>query len=386
MTSITQRKHIVIVTTSFPESSDGSEAAGSFVRDFAQALSGRVEITVVCPGSKQEKYDPGPHLHVVRFSVKKQPLSTLRIVNPLDWIAILNTLKEGNRALEQVVLESPIDHIFALWALPSGYWARTAFLKHGIHYSIWALGSDIWSLSKIPVLKTILRTVLIDAHNLFADGFVLAGDVEKICQRPCQFLTSSRLLTVSNKNNPATSAPYKLAFIGRWHKNKGPDLLLDGLEMLTDEDWSKISAFRFAGGGALEELIRGRVEVLKGQQRPIELSGYLNKREAVELISWADYLLIPSRIESIPVVFSDAMQCRTPIICTPVGDLPELVSQYVCGAVAKNVSPEAISEAIRHCVNGNATDYHGRFSEVQKIFSLQNNAEKFLESTTQATR
>ncbi len=46
----------------------------------------------------------------------------------------------------------------------------------------------------------------------------------------------------------ALRAPYRLAFLGRWHPNKGTDLLLDALHQLRDEDWHRIEAVRIAGG------------------------------------------------------------------------------------------------------------------------------------------
>ena len=41
---------LLIVSTSYPESADGSEAAGSFVADFATAAARHVPVCVVAPG------------------------------------------------------------------------------------------------------------------------------------------------------------------------------------------------------------------------------------------------------------------------------------------------------------------------------------------------
>ena len=62
-------------------------------------------------------------------------------------------------------------------------------------------------------------------------------------------------------------------------------------------------------------------------------------------------LLIPSRIESIPVVFSDALQIGTPIISMPVGDLEKLIKQYRCGLVATETSPEALAASIEEALS-----------------------------------
>jgi hypothetical protein len=39
--------HVALVTTSYPDQQPGSEAAGSFVEDFAHALSEHARVTVI---------------------------------------------------------------------------------------------------------------------------------------------------------------------------------------------------------------------------------------------------------------------------------------------------------------------------------------------------
>jgi len=68
----------------------------------------------------------------------------------------------------------------------------------------------------------------------------------------------------------------------------------------------------------------------------------------------ADWVLIPSRIESIPLVFSDAMRVGRPVICSPVGDLP-IVAQDV-GVVARAATPEAWRDALRAALGGTPPD------------------------------
>ncbi|MPT43185.1 MAG: glycosyltransferase [Klebsiella sp.] len=70
----------------------------------------------------------------------------------------------------------------------------------------------------------------------------------------------------------------------------------------------------------------------------------MSKPEAEAAIVHADCLLIPSRIESIPVVFSDAMKLGRPVVSMPVGDLPQLVGSGV-GILARQVSSQAFASA-----------------------------------------
>jgi glycosyltransferase involved in cell wall biosynthesis len=369
--------HIALVTTSYPTTHDGSEAAGSFVADFAQALAARAQVTLIAPSLSAE-IEQHKSLTLRRFKVPRLPLSLLKPYNPRDWLAIIKTLRAGFIALEQVAKHEQIDHIFALWALPSGYWAKSIGNTYNIPYSTWALGSDIWSLGKIPVIKNILKNVLKSSHTNFADGYLLKQSVKSISGRNCHFLPSTRSLSISKPKTLSKNSPYRLAFLGRWHPNKGTDILVESLSTLSNTDWQRIQEVRICGGGPLEETIKERCTNLKEQGHPVVLQGYLNKTEAIELFLWADYVLIPSRIESIPVVFSDAMKCHCPIVSMPVGDLPRLITEYQVGILAEEVSAQAFAQAISHILTKSPQTFATGVKQVANDFSLESIVERLL--------
>jgi len=370
-------QHIALVTTSYPDGAPGSEAAGGFVKDFAQELSTKARVTVIAAGSLCEQATSG-NLTIRRFAAPRLPLSLLSPLRPADWMPILLTLRRGGKALESLVKEDKPDHVFALWALPSGYWANSISRKHGIPFSIWALGSDIWSLSKLPVARSILRTVLDNADHCYADGYQLGMEVEKLSGKTCHFLPSTRRIDTVGPNQLSAEPPYKLAFLGRWHTNKGVDLLLDSLSRLTDSDWLKVSEIRIFGGGPLADTVKQGVETLKAKGRPLEIGGYLGKAEASALICWADYLLLPSRIESIPVIFSDAVKLGTPIVSTPVGDLPRLYSTYKFGTIASEATVSAYCEAIKAALNQTPSDFLPNLDRARQDFNLSIITDTFL--------
>jgi glycosyltransferase involved in cell wall biosynthesis len=332
---------IALITTSYPDAMPGSEAAGSFVEDFALELARIVDVTVLA-ASETDSVENNERLTIRRFAVPRLPLSSLRPANPLDWPAIVAALRRGRRATLDMVGADRPDHILALWALPSGWWARST----DVSYSTWVLGSDVWTLGRIPVMRSVLASVLKAATHRFADGIQLAADVEQLSTRSCSFLASARRLPAPQSTSTTQSDGLKLAFLGRWHPNKGADLLMQALLSLGDEHWQSIHEVRIFGGGPLEDQVRRSADTLSAAGRPITIGGYLGKQEAANLISWADFLLLPSRIESIPVIFSDAMQLGTPIIATPVGDLPRLFEHYECGVLADAVTSEGLADAL----------------------------------------
>ena len=93
---------------------------------------------------------------------------------------------------------------------------------------------------------------------------------------------------------------------------------------------------------------------------------------------WADYILIPSRIESIPVVFSDAMQCGVPVITTPVGDLPRIVKKYDVGILAADVSSDAIHNAICKSLDTSPSDFYMKTKSASQDFNIKEIVKQYL--------
>jgi glycosyltransferase involved in cell wall biosynthesis len=378
-------KHLLLITTSYPLTGNGSEAAGSFVADFAGALASKIRVTVIAPAHKEYIEQPNNSLSVRYFAVPKLPLSSLKPHRPADWLAILNTLKAGGRNLRQVIENDTVDHIFALWALPSGYWARNIADAHGIPYSTWALGSDIWSLGQLPLVRNLLKHVLHDAHSNFADGYQLKEAVETLSGKSCEFLPSTRNLLLTENKQLSSAPPYRLAFLGRWHPNKGTDILLESLALLEEPDWRTIAEIRIAGGGPLENTVREAHAKLREDGRPVTLLGYLQKQASAELFAWADYVLIPSRIESIPVVFSDAMKCKCPVIVMPVGDLPRLLQEYTVGELAETVTAAAFAAALRRILQKKPAQFESELQQAAADFSVEHSVNMLMDSLVSST-
>lgn len=361
---------IVLVTTSYPIAGDGSEAAGAFVQDLAEELAQTLPVRVVAPGPKAVIETAANRVTVHRYAAPARPLSTLRPWHPADAAAIVRVMAAGMAATRQAVQAAPMRRIVALWALPSGHWARRLAKESGIPYDVWTLGSDIWSLGRIPLVRNWLRHVLRDAERCFSDGLKLSEDTRAIAGRPVEFLPSTRRITLVREVPARNKPPYRLLFLGRWHPNKGIDLLLDALAMMVDEDWARIESVTIHGGGPMEALVRERVSALAAAARPVRLGGYLDKPAAEQAISEADWLLIPSRIESVPVVFSDAMKLGCPVIAMPVGDLSALV-QASEGHVAPRVTTEAFTQALRCALSDRAGAHGPAILRMASRFELQ---------------
>lgn len=374
---------IVLATTSFPMQGDGSEAAGAFIADLAQELALGGPVRVVAPGPVQCREVWTEQITVYRYAAPDRPLSTLRIWNPFDVGAIIRTLRNGQRATDAAVQAGPVGRILALWALPCGYWARRASRCSRTRYSVWALGSDIWSLGRLPVVRGVLKSVLENAEHVFADGLQLAEETSSIFGGHVEFLPSSRNISLRTEKTYRTAPPYRLLFIGRWHTNKGADLLMEALERLDEDDWRHIESVELYGGGPLRIDLEAGFRRLRNSSRQFQLLGYLDKTQAAQALLRCDYLMIPSRKESIPVVFSDAMKTKCAVIAMPVGDLPRLVKEPdECGILAEEVTASGYADAIRRAIRTSPARFAEGISRKADLFNLKAVAARIRQSGT----
>ena len=92
-----------------------------------------------------------------------------------------------------------------------------------------------------------------------------------------------------------------------------------------------------------------------------------------------DCVVIPSRRDSIPLVFSEAVRIGVPVIVADVGDMGELVRQYGNGEVVRPGDAAALCGAmirmIERPVNGTG---EGR-RRFRKLFDLERISKDFLE-------
>ena len=125
------RDTLLIVTTSYPQRGDGSEAAGAFVADLAASLAERVPVRVVAPGNEAGDKDQRGTVQVRRFSSPGRPLSLLSPARPSDWPAIVGTLRSLRAQTLAAADDGRVAHTLALWALPSGWAAAALFRRRG---------------------------------------------------------------------------------------------------------------------------------------------------------------------------------------------------------------------------------------------------------------
>lgn len=349
------------------------DPASPFVLDFVKALKKQgVEPSAFT--SEIGQADGSLEFPVHRFSwgEDRRTLSELPLYRIASWEKIRNYFKLGRQALIEHLKTSQYDHILALWALPSGWFAGEAHKELGIPYSIWSLGSDINVWASRPLAGRMIREGLKSAQALFADGDALAEKVEKISGRECHFLPSMRTFVFPTIRLRREKF---FLYLGRIEKSKGVFDLLKAFSKIKQDIWDY--RLLYIGDGAALPKLKKQVAKMKLRGK-VHVLGRVPVEEIVDYLQRTRALIIPTHSDSIPLVFGEALQTATPMIVTEVGDLGTLVRDNKLGIVVPRKSTDHLTDAmVRMIVNE-----HDITAEARKLvnrFSPDRAATRFLE-------
>jgi glycosyltransferase involved in cell wall biosynthesis len=387
--------NICIITSSFP-SHPNDVVQAPFLIDFIKGLKKRGhQVFLFTPDRKEVKDNvlEGIQIEWFPWLASKKPLVQLNPLNPLDGLRIGNLVYKGRKAILPFVKKNKIDACLALWVLPSGYFANYVHQATRVPYSVWALGSDIYRYGRNPFLYPTMKRIILKARGVFADGFDLTKRVEERFGRKCYFLATTRTIRLEpyepTKPNKSTKPneperPYHFLFVGRLEKVKGIDLLLQSMAMLSEEALNV--HLTIVGKGSLEEWVRSFIH-RKRLEEWVTLKGNVDDQGLASLYTSSHCVVIPSRSESIPLVFSEALNFNKDLIVTNVGDMGMLGRQYEVAWVVPSEDPEALKKMMKkraelqgHGQNGNPPMIGGseKRAELKRLFDIETSVERFL--------
>ena len=367
---------IGIISNGYPLTPD--DYPGIFNRHFANALAGAGhEISVFTPDRKGEKREDAA-IEVEWFPWRggDRALSGMRIYHPGDLLDLVSLMREGGRGIRAFARDRGIEAFMAMWAVPSGWWALQAKQSLGIPFAVWALGADIWTYSRYPLFRQAVRRVLKAADLLYADGMELARGVEGLADRPCAFLSTTRALPAAEAEAaPLADGLTHFFFVGRWEPVKGVDVLVEAARLLADK--RRDFCLHLFGKGSMDLFLKEKIREYRLEDR-VALGGYAGPEMVVAYLRACHCMVIPSRMESIPVAFSDALQMGTPLIVTDVGDMGELTREYSVGLVVPPEDPERLAGAMERVMDEGGDRYRDGIAKLARLFSLEENAGRFV--------
>ncbi len=136
-----------------------------------------------------------------------------------------------------------------------------------------------------------------------------------------------------------SSNTQNIAWVGRMSLEKGPDVMIAALSLLTDRSVH----LSMIGEGPMRTLLEQRAES-DGTANRVTWFGPV--KDAANLLPAFDMLVISSRTEGTPIILFEAMQAGLPVVTTTAGGIPDVVTDKEA-LLVKSDDPPALASAIR---------------------------------------
>ena len=137
--------------------------------------------------------------------------------------------------------------------------------------------------------------------------------------------------------------PLRLVYIGRIAREKGLYETLQGLRLA--HELGVDARLVVAGSGGEEDRLR-RYATALGVGHRVVFVGSVFGTDKVKLLGGADVMVLPSYSEGLPYALLEAMAAGVPVIATPVGAIPDVVSDRIHGFLVPPRDGKAIAEAL----------------------------------------
>ncbi len=155
----------------------------------------------------------------------------------------------------------------------------------------------------------------------------------------------------TSTSDPGVLAPHngdrvEILFAGRHGERKGVLQLVSALARLAeDRSWHAT----LAGDGAFEETRTSASELGIGDR--VTIPGWLGATEMEALMRKADILALPSFDENLPLSVVEAFADGVAVISTPVGAIPEIVTNDETGLLVAPGDVDGLADALRRLVH-----------------------------------
>jgi len=124
---------------------------------------------------------------------------------------------------------------------------------------------------------------------------------------------------------------------------KGHDVLLDAIQVLL-ADGRKVAAL-LTGDGPTRQWVETAIKD-RGMTGVVKVTPALPRRHVLTLMTAADVVVLPSRLEGLPMTLGEALILGRPVVATSVGGVPELVESGVSGLLVPPDDPARLAVAL----------------------------------------
>jgi glycosyltransferase involved in cell wall biosynthesis len=163
-----------------------------------------------------------------------------------------------------------------------------------------------------------------------------------------------------------------IAMAARISPEKGHRYLLSALAKIRPQIGENISVL-IMGDGPARENIQTQARAL-GLDEMVTFTGYLPNAEVLRLLAACDLVTLPSEIEGLPYMITEAMSLGKTVVATQVGGIPEQIIHGKTGLLVPPHNVDALAETLLQLINNPSLLQH-MGKEAQKrhreLFSLE---------------
>ena len=130
----------------------------------------------------------------------------------------------------------------------------------------------------------------------------------------------------------------------------GIDKLLQAIAMIKTEIpdiWLAI-----AGRGHIQALLQQQAQEL-GLENNVQFLGFLPENDLPVAYQAADLTVMPSQsFEGFGLAIVESLACGTPVLCTPVGGMPEILEKFSPDLITETITVESIADKLAQIMLG----------------------------------
>ena len=260
--------------------------------------------------------------------------------------------------VERVQREFDFDLIDAHYIYPDGFAAVEIGRRLQRPVVVSARGSDIHQFGAIPAIRGLLVRTLTQAQAVIAvsrslrDGMVALGvPAEKIAVIPNGVDSAKFRPSPREKAREALGLPpgRMILSVGNLTMGKGFDRIVRALPVLaSDHSLGDVQLVIVGEGGYRDEL--SALIASLGLGGRVRLQGDVHHEELRMWYNAADVFCLATRYEGWPNVILEALACGTPVVATPVGGIPDIVTSEELGLLVEGDARDlagALAESLR---------------------------------------
>jgi glycosyltransferase involved in cell wall biosynthesis len=248
------------------------------------------------------------HVSVVHINTSLNPRAYWR-----DLVYLLVSKMLGARVIYQV----------HGGALPRDFFKESVFLTAFLRVTL-----------RLPDLVVVLAKCELEAYREFVPRQKVVVLPNGIDCRPYSSVPTVRT---------HSAEPLRLVYVGRIAREKGLYETLQGMRLA--HELGTAARIVIAGAGPEEARLRRYAQAL-GIAPHVCFAGPVFGTDKVKLLGGADVMVLASYSEGLPYALLEGMAAGIPVIATPVGAIPDVVSDGIHGFLVPSRDGKAIAEAI----------------------------------------